>query len=85
MTPHRTGHLHETRGYPGHDYTPAKKRKTGSGSAKNSKAFKSTTCVNKHYTSHCTELTVHFILEFTPDALQKWLNTPSNDTSMTRP
>jgi DNA topoisomerase-2 len=64
------------------DYTPAKKRKTGSGSVKNGKASKSTTGVLKHYTSHCTESTVHFILEFTPDALQKWLNTPSNDKSM---
>lgn len=63
------------------DYSPTKKRKTGTGSAKNHKANK-TAGVLKHYTSHCTESTVHFILEFTPDALQKWLNTSSNDKSM---
>lgn len=61
------------------DYTPAKKRKTGS--AKNPKASKMAG-VLKHYTSHSTESTVHFVLEFDPDVLQKWLNTPTDDPNV---
>ena len=29
--------------------------------------------VLRHYSSHCTESTVHFVLEFKPDALKHWI------------
>ena len=60
------------------DYTPTKKKsKSASSNATASSATnkRKHDGVLKHYTSHCTESSVHFELEFKPEVLQKWNKT----------
>lgn len=63
------------------DYAPPKKKtsvkSSASTSAKNN--ARKYPGVLKHYTSHCTESTVYFELEFKPDVLQEWNKIATED------
>lgn len=58
------------------DYVPPKRKTTPTLSAKKRRYAEG---FLKNMTSHCTESTVHFILEFRPEVLTQWLNTVGKD------
>ena len=65
------------------DYTPPKKKtKTTKSSLSAKNAKRKYPGVLKHYTSHCTESTVHFELEFKPDVLMQWTKVSNDDPNI---